>query len=504
MQWTVATTLCHETVGDLIVLPVFQKKEKANLIKAFAPIGGDKGLIKTIEAAGFDASAESLLPVPVAGAKAQWMLLVGLGEEGELGLDQLRKAAGKCAGRARDMKTDRVLVAVTDPRDQGFDDVTFGRCWTEGAEMALSPTGELKTNKKKAQAPRSWKLLAHPSRAADLRKGVKEGQGLAAGCLFARALVNEPPNILTPNALAARARAMARKEGLTCKVHNVAALKKMNAGGILGVGQGSKNPPCLIEVAYKAPGRSSGKSKRKHVVLVGKGVTFDTGGISLKPGPGMEEMKADMGGAAAVLGAGLIAARLKLPIDVTVLVPAAENMPDGNAVRPADVITMASGKTVEILNTDAEGRLILADALWYGGKKKPDYIMDAATLTGACVVALGKHFAGMMGNSGELMDLIQQAGGETHERVWPLPLIDEHKDIMKGTWSDLKNLGGGRWGGALTAAAFLSAFVEDDMPWVHLDIAGPAYVDSASATCPKGGSGFGARLIARTLQILAD
>ena len=499
MQWSVAVTLAHETVGDLIVLPVFQKNDKANLRKAFAPLGGDGGLIKTIEAAGFTAKAEALLPVPVAGAKAPWMLLVGLGKEGELGLDQLRKAAGKAAARCRQMEAGRILVAVPDPRDLGFDDVAFARCWTEGAEMALSPTGELKTDTKKNVPPRSWKLLAHPSRSADLRKGIKEGQAMADGCLLARALVNEPPNVLTPGTMAARARAMARKEGLTCKVHNVAALKKMNAGGILGVGQGSKNPPCMIEVSYK----SGRKGKTPHVALVGKGVTFDTGGISLKPGAGMDEMKSDMGGAAAVLGAVLIAARLKLPVDVTVLVPAAENMPDGNAIRPADVLTMASGKTVEVLNTDAEGRLILADALWYAGKKKPDYIMDAATLTGACVVALGKHFAGLMGNSGELMEVLQQAGGETHERVWPLPLIDEHKEIMKGTWGDLQNIGGGREGGALTAGAFLSAFVDDDTAWAHLDIAGPSYSGSAEATCPKGGTGFGARLIARALQILA-
>ena len=499
MQWSVAATLAHETAGDLIVLPVFQKKEKVNLRKAFAPLGGDGGLIKTIEAAGFDGKAEAMLPVPVAGAKAPWMLLVGMGEEGKLGLDQLRKVAGKVATQTRKMDAARLLVAVPDPKDLGFDDQAFARCWAEGAEMALSPTGELKTDTKKNQPPRSWKLLAHPSRSADLRKGVKEGQGLAAGCLFARALVNEPPNILTPMTMAARARAMARKEGLSCKIHNVAALKKMKAGGILGVGQGSKNPPCLIELKYKAPG----SKKRPHVALVGKGVTFDTGGISLKPGAGMDEMKADMGGAAAVLGAGLIAARLKLPVDVTVLVPAAENMPDGNAVRPADVITMASGKTVEILNTDAEGRLILGDALWYAGKQKPDYIMDAATLTGACVIALGKHFAGVMGNSGELLDVLQQAGGETHERVWPLPLIDEHKDAMKGTWGDLQNIGGGREAGASTAGAFLAAFVDDETAWAHLDIAGPAYITAAGPTCPKGGTGFGARLIARTLQILA-
>jgi leucyl aminopeptidase len=217
----------------------------------------------------------------------------------------------------------------------------------------------------------------------------------------------------------------------------------------------------------------------------------------------MDLMKSDMGGGAAVLGAALIVARRKLDVNLTVVVPAAENMPDGKAVRPADVITMANGKTVEILNTDAEGRLILADALWYAGRRKPDAIIDAATLTGACVVALGHHFAGLMGNSGKVIDALRQAGGETFERVWHLPLVDEHREEVKGVWSDLKNLGRGREGGALSAAAFLQAFVDDETPWAHIDIAGPAYADQPTPTCPKGGTGFGARLLARAVELLA-
>ncbi len=238
--------------------------------------------------------------------------------------------------------------------------------------------------------------------------------------------------------------------------------------------------------------------------LVGKGITFDTGGISLKPGANMDLMKTDMGGSAAVLGAVLIAARLKLPVNIHVVVPTAENMPDGLAIKPADVLTMANGKTVEVLNTDAEGRLVLGDGLWYAGRDKPDHIIDAATLTGACVIALGNHFAGLMGNSGDLMDALSQAGGETHERVWPLPLVDEFKEEVKGTWSDLKNLGNGREAGAQTAAAFLSNFVTEDTSWAHVDIAGPAHTTTAKPTCPKGGTGFGARLLARTMQILVS
>jgi len=312
--------------------------------------------------------------------------------------------------------------------------------------------------------------------------------------------VNLPPNILPPAGLAAQARAMARREGLRCRVLLPAQLRKLKMGGLLGVGQGSVNPPRLIVVEHRAP--SGARAPR--AALVGKGVTFDTGGISLKPGPGMELMKTDMGGAAAVLGAAVIAARRRLEVNLTVIVPAAENMPDGNAVRPSDVITMANGKTVEVLNTDAEGRLILADALWYAGRGRPAYIIDAATLTGACVVALGSHFAGLMGNSGQVIDALRQAGGETFERVWHLPLVDEHREEVEGTWSDLKNLGRGREGGALSAAAFLSHFVDDETAWAHLDIAGTTWTDSANPTCPKGATGFGARLIARAVELLVS
>ena len=507
MRWTVTRSALADTAGDLLVYPVFQKNDEADLNPLKAATkgldGGGAGLVNLIKKSGFSGGAESLFPVPCPGVKAGWILLAGLGKSDEAGLETLRKVAGLAAKRARSMKAERLLLQVPAAGTLGFDDTTVARCWVEGSELALAAIGELKTgDKKKPVLPRQGKLLAEGPRAKALREGVAEAEAFAAGCLFARHLVNLPPNILTPKDLAARARRMARTEGLTCRILNVPQMKKLNMGGILGVGQGSRQEPRLIDLQYKAPG-AAGK-KAPTVALVGKGVTFDSGGISLKPGAGMDLMKSDMGGAAAVLGAGLIAARLKLPVNVRVIVPTAENMPDGLAVKPADVITMASGKTVEILNTDAEGRLILADALWYADRDKPDYIIDAATLTGACVVALGSHFAGLMSNSGPLIDALKQAGGETFERVWHLPLVDEHKKEVEGTWSDLQNLGQGREGGALTAAAFLSYFVGDETPWAHIDIAGPAWSNVTRATGPKGGTGFGARLMARALQILVS
>ncbi len=504
MRWTVAKTGPGETAGDLLIFPVFQTKDKADLTPITALTGGqgpDLGPI--IKSGGFKGADGSLLPVYCGGVKAGWTLLVGLGKSEEVGLETIRKAAGRAAKKAREMTAGQVLVAVPPTGTVAFDDESFARCWVEGAEMALSPIGELKTTKPKPKlVPTAWKLLAAADRGKALRAGAKEADAYAAGCLFARHLVNLPPNILTPIDLAKRAKAMAKTEGLSCPVLNVPQMKKLKMGGLLGVGQGSRQEPRLISIRYQAPG-AAGK-KAPTVALVGKGITFDTGGISLKPGANMDLMKTDMGGSAAVLGAVLIAARLKLPVNIHVVVPTAENMPDGLAIKPADVLTMANGKTVEVLNTDAEGRLVLGDGLWYAGRDKPDHIIDAATLTGACVIALGNHFAGLMGNSGDLMDALSQAGGETHERVWPLPLVDEFKEEVKGTWSDLKNLGNGREAGAQTAAAFLSNFVAEDTSWAHVDIAGPAHTTAAKPTCPKGGTGFGARLLARTMQILVS
>jgi leucyl aminopeptidase len=520
MRFAVADSKLAATAADLVVIPVFQTGDTpdfAPVEAALARCGGAAvgappgrrrtrspvpGLAAVLAGSGFTAKSEALLPV--ARGDGGWALLVGLGAADKTGLETVRRAAGRAAGRAAEMKVARVQVTLPAPAALPFDDTALARCWAEGAELALSPVGALKSGKASARAATVARvtLVGARARHAALRLGLAEAGAFSAGCLLARELVNLPPNLLTPAALARHARAMARREGLTCRVLGPARLRQLRMGGLLGVGQGSPNPPQLIELHWRLPSRR--RKPLPKVTLVGKGITFDAGGISLKPAAGMELMKSDMGGAAAVLGAALIAARLRLPVDLTVIVPTAENMPDGRAVRPSDIVTMASGQTVEILNTDAEGRLILADALWYAARGKPDHIIDAATLTGACVVALGNHFAGLMGNSAELMDTLSQAGGETFERVWQLPVVQEHRDEMVGSLSDLKNLGDGRDGGALTAAAFLSHFVDDETPWAHLDIAGVAWAARPTATCPRGATGFGARLIARALQILVD
>jgi leucyl aminopeptidase len=266
-------------------------------------------------------------------------------------------------------------------------------------------------------------------------------------------------------------------------------------GGILGVAQGSTEEPRLIVVEHRP------KKPKKSVVIVGKGVTFDSGGISIKPARGMEEMKFDMCGAATVLGVMRAVAQLELPLKVVGLIPAAENMPSGTAIKPGDILTMSSGKTVEVDNTDAEGRLLLADGLHYAGKFNPDIVLDFATLTGACVVALGHEAAGIMGNDDELVETLRKIGERVGERVWPLPLYEEYLSYLKSEWADFKNTGS-RWGGPVTAGTFLKQFVPEKVAWAHLDIAGVAYHDKEHNGQPKGASGFGVVLTVAFLEQL--
>ncbi|MCY3762918.1 MAG: leucyl aminopeptidase, partial [Gemmatimonadetes bacterium] len=314
------------------------------------------------------------------------------------------------------------------------------------------------------------------------------GGAIAAGAALARDLANHPGNTATPTYLASAARRIARSRSLRCQVIDETGMRRLGMGALLGVTRGSSEPARFIVLEHNA-----GKGG-KPLVFVGKGVTFDSGGISLKPGDRMADMKFDMSGAAAVIGAMQAVSDLDFPHHIVGLVPATENLPGGRAVKPGDVLKTITGKTIEIDNTDAEGRLILADALGYARRLKPAAIVDLATLTGACVVALGSHAAGMLGNDEELKERILKAGNETGERVWPLPLWPEYRDQIKSAVADMKNTGG-RAGGAITAAALLEEFV--DSPWVHLDIAGTAWTNRARPYIPKGGVGFGVRLLTR-------
>jgi leucyl aminopeptidase len=495
MRWSVSKGDLAAVAGDLVVVPVAARDKKPQLRALRAEGAPFADIADLARRAGFTGESAATLPIHRTDVKAGWVLLVGVGPDDRLSLDSLRRAAAAAARQARGMRASRVVAAPLLAAGE-FTGEAVARCWVEGAELALTPAGPVAAA---SDRPRSWRLLIAPDGdAAAMKQGVAEGEAAAHGCREARRLVNLPPNHLTPELLAGEARELADRYGYRCTVHGPAQLKRMGMGGILGVGQASQNPPRLVVLESRQAPRDA-----VTVALVGKGITFDTGGISLKPGAKMDVMKCDMAGAAAVLGAAAIVAERQLPVRLITAVPTAENMPGGSAIKPSDVLDMASGSTVEVLNTDAEGRLILADALHHVCGKQPDYVIDIATLTGACAVALGKEFAGVMGTCGELIDLLEQAGGETGERVWPLPLVDAHREALESSVATLKNIGP-REGGALTAAAFLSHFVPEDTCWAHVDIAGPAWADKRTPLGPKGGTGFGARLLARLVELLSE
>ena len=328
---------------------------------------------------------------------------------------------------------------------------------------------------------------------AGITRALERGALVAGAVSWARDQVNLPPGEKPPETFAKAAQQLLRGTGVKVEVLDVAALRKEKLGGILGVGQGSEQPPRLVRMTYSPPGA------RGVVALVGKGVVFDSGGLSLKTAGGMETMKTDMSGAAAVIGAMSVLRDVGVKTKVVALTPMVENMPSGSAIRPGDVLRMRNGKTVEVLNTDAEGRLILADALALAVEAGADAIIDLATLTGACVVALGEKIAGLISNDDGWGEQVQAAATRAGERVWPLPLPEEYRKQLDSEVADLKNIGGGGYGGALTAGLFLEAFV-DGRPWVHLDIAGPARAGADDGAVVKGGTGFGVRTLVELLR----
>lgn len=367
----------------------------------------------------------------------------------------------------------------------------FSQTLVEGAFLGSYDFNIYKTKKKKINPLQINLVTANTSEA---KRAIKKSQKIMNAVVFTRDLVNEPPITLTPAELAKRTKIELTKVGVKVNILNKKQLKEKKMDAILAVGSASPNDPCLIVLNYKP----KVKAKRK-IALVGKGVTYDTGGLSIKPTQGMLEMKADMAGGAAVIGIIKAAAELQLPYELIGIVPAVENTINGNAYKPGDVIKTASGKSIEVKDTDAEGRIILADALEYASKQKPDEIIDFATLTGAVAVALGLYAAGLFTKDDKLADSIYNAGLRTYERVWRLPFWDDYNKLIDSDIADVSNLGP-RWGGAITAGKFLEKFVDEKIPWVHLDIAGPAIENDMNNYTKKWHTGFGVRLIVDYLE----
>ena len=404
------------------------------------------------------------------GVRATRVAVVGLGKTSALGATQFRRALAAALRSISLTKSQQILNCLTLESVDGCDAYYLARHTAETVGDAVYRFTSMKSGKQAPAMPLKKVGLAIGKRgeAARANKGATHGDALAAGVALAKDLGNLPANVCTPSYVARTAQKLARQyKNLQTRVLNEADMKRLGMHSLLSVTAGTDEPARMIIMQYK------GKPGQKPVVLVGKGVTFDSGGISLKPGPGMDEMKFDMCGAASVIGTMLTVARLQLPINLNVVVPAVENLPSGVATKPGDIVKSMSGQTIEILNTDAEGRLILCDALTYSRRFKPDTIIDVATLTGACVIALGHHRTAVMSMDDGLADEIVAAGVAAEDRGWPMPLAEEYGEQLHSNFADFANVGG-RDGGAITAGFFLSKFA-DGMKWAHLDIAGTAW-----------------------------
>jgi leucyl aminopeptidase len=435
------------------------------------------------------------------GLKAERLLVVGLGKAKDFSLDRLRKGAGTAvrAGKARAVRE----LAIAFPEAGAAEGVSLAelsarrltaRAMVEGAELAELDWDTYRSDRKDT-AVHGLTLIAKQAGAEadqETQAGFDEGLIVAAAQNFTRSLVNEPGNVLTPTVLGARAKAMCEEAGLGCEVYSSAKIQALKMEAFWAVAKGSEEPPALIVMTY-AP--ACGVAEGAPVLgLVGKGITFDTGGISIKPADGMEKMKYDMAGAAAMIGAMHAIARMKPSVKVIAVVCSAENMPDGRAMKPGDVVTAMSGTTIEIVNTDAEGRLVLADGLHYAKTLGATHLIDAATLTGACVVALGVLNAGLFSNDEAACAMFESALEVSGEQFWRLPCTDEYRERITSEIADIMNTGKNRWGGAISAAMFLKEFV-GETPWVHLDIAGCAWNEEKKPWIAYGPSGVAVRSI---------
>jgi leucyl aminopeptidase len=472
---------------DCLVLGVFEEGELSGEARSVDAASGGrlKKLLERGDFAGRPGDTQLIADLP--GVSATRVLLTGLGTKKLFQRKAWRRACQAALAVIARTRIGSCAIALDRPEAKQLDDYYLGRQVAELTGAALYRVNDLKTGKKPPPAALR-KVLAGPVRKAGAaQRGLTEGAAVAAAQSIQRDLANLPPNVCTPLYLAEQARALAKRyASLRVKVLDEPAIRREKMGCLLAVAQGSQQAPRFIVLEYQGA-----KKDAAPVVLVGKGVTFDSGGISLKDPPGMDEMKFDMSGAAAVIAALTLVAQLRLDMNVVGLVAAVENMPDGKAVKPGDIATSAAGLTVEILNTDAEGRLILCDALHYARRFRPAVVIDIATLTGACVVALGHFHAGVMGNDDKLVQELLAAGARADDRCWQLPLTEEYAEALKSNFADFANVGG-RDGGAITAAAFLAKFTQG-LKWAHLDVAGIAYQSGAQ----KGSTG-------RPTPLLAD
>lgn len=481
---------------DALAVAVFKgDKSTSDELKDLDKLTG--GLITSVmrsEEFKGDKGETALLRFAAKGAvKAGRLMLVGVGDKADYSASDVSAVSGTATRflRSRNVKSFALL-----PRYAG-DAVETAQNAATGFVISQFELDKYKTKDKNDKSVTGFVLCVDGAKPADLKRGLARGEAVGASINFTRDLANEPPNILTPTEMARRAAAMAKEVGLKCEILDEAKMTKLGMGSLMSVSIGSEQPAKLIILKY-TPVKSTAK-KGELLALVGKGITFDTGGISLKPGEGMDAMKYDMSGGATVIGAMRSIALLKPTVPVLGIVAAVENMPDGKASRPSDVVTAMTGKTIEILNTDAEGRLILADAVAYAERQGATRIIDMATLTGAVIIALGDQNTGIMGNDQAFVDEIIDCGHHTGEGFWQLPVSAEYSKQIKSDIADIKNIGPRGKAGTIMGAVFIQEFV-DKAKWAHLDIAGTAWLDSAKPYQSKGPSGVAVRTLLRLIE----
>ncbi len=494
MDYQSKTGALDKQRGNCLVVGVFEKRK---LSTAAADVDKASGgaLKAVIQAGGMDGrTGQTRIVYQPEGLGVRQVLMVGLGEKKKWNVNAFREAITAAVNSMNDAGVRDAVFALAPEFPAADDSIYLGvRHTVEAAEAAAYRFEETKSKKAPAQPLKKvscWYPERGDKAAAD--RGIRHGHGIATGQQYARELGNLPANVCTPTYLGQQAKKMARTHGkkLTAKVLNETDMKRLKMGSLLSVAKGSDEPAKFIVMEYKGTTR-----KRRPHVLVGKGLTFDTGGISLKPAPGMDEMKFDMCGGAGVFGAVKAAAEMELPIHLVGLVPATENHINGKANKPGDVVTSMSGQTVEILNTDAEGRLILNDALTYARRYDPAAVIDIATLTGACVIALGKHASGLMSKHDDLAEELLAAGETSHDRAWRLPLWDDYQSQLDTNFADMANVGG-KEAGTITAGCFLSRYTEG-MRWAHVDVAGTAWISGGGPQ--KGATGRPVPLLSQYL-----
>ena len=475
---SILCTFCFEDTNVAIGLGKLNKKIDQTISQSIKEINGKKGKISIIH------SHKEIL--------SERVLIAGLGKKNKLTSDIIRDVTGIITKKIYELKIKEFSIIIPEKISITNDQIISSI--VEGANLSLYKFDLFKKEKSNNKEPDLTLLTSDKN----VEKIIKNSITISDAVKFTRDVANLPPNECPPAKLGEIAKKMANQNKMKCTVFSKNEIKSKGLGGVTAVGQGSKNEPKFIILEYK-----NGKKEQKPILLVGKAVTFDTGGISLKPGEKMDEMKFDKCGGGTVLGVMKAISELKLPINVVAIIPSVENMPSGDAFRPGDIIKLFNGKTAEILNTDAEGRLILADGLSYGIKHyQPSSVMDFATLTGACIVALGTNVAAIISNNTKFASKIKAASTKTSEEVWELPINDDYMDMVKSKVADIKNLGMGRAAGTITAAAFLANSV-GNVPWVHFDIAGTAWIQPSTKSKSynsHGATGFGVRLVVNHLM----